>query len=152
MNIGRNELCHCGSGKKYKKCCLSKAEEVARRGTSEARAAISPPSDSHEHNHEHHCVHCHHPAPGSAMITALEIDPYFEAWDRRWDEFEAADYEEAIALFTRTLNEPPPPKTPSLASMMDDEMAFRMLNELFYQTIEHGERDRFDALTESLRE
>ena len=22
--IGRNELCHCGSGKKYKKCCESK--------------------------------------------------------------------------------------------------------------------------------
>ncbi len=21
-NIGRNDLCHCGSGKKYKKCCL----------------------------------------------------------------------------------------------------------------------------------
>jgi hypothetical protein len=35
---------------------------------------------------------------------------------------------------------------------MDDEMAFRMLNELFFQTIKHDERDRFDALTESLRE
>ncbi len=27
-----------------------------------------------------------------------------------------------------------------------------MLNELFFQTIKHDERDRFDALTESLRE
>lgn len=24
MRIGRNELCHCGSGKKYKRCCLGK--------------------------------------------------------------------------------------------------------------------------------
>ena len=24
MNIGRNDPCHCGSGKKYKHCCLSK--------------------------------------------------------------------------------------------------------------------------------
>lgn len=24
--IGRNELCPCGSGKKYKKCCLMKGE------------------------------------------------------------------------------------------------------------------------------
>ena len=24
IKIGRNELCHCGSGKKYKKCCLLK--------------------------------------------------------------------------------------------------------------------------------
>ncbi|MBU3912866.1 MAG: SEC-C domain-containing protein [Nanoarchaeota archaeon] len=25
--IGRNEPCPCGSGKKYKKCCLEKEEE-----------------------------------------------------------------------------------------------------------------------------
>jgi len=25
--IGRNELCPCGSGKKYKKCCLIKERE-----------------------------------------------------------------------------------------------------------------------------
>jgi hypothetical protein len=25
--IGRNDLCHCGSGKKYKKCCLEKDKE-----------------------------------------------------------------------------------------------------------------------------
>jgi hypothetical protein len=24
MKIGRNELCPCGSGKKYKKCCMDK--------------------------------------------------------------------------------------------------------------------------------
>ena len=24
-NLGRNDPCHCGSGKKYKKCCLSKS-------------------------------------------------------------------------------------------------------------------------------
>jgi len=25
--IGRNDLCPCGSGKKYKKCCLAKLEK-----------------------------------------------------------------------------------------------------------------------------
>ncbi len=24
MKIGRNDQCHCGSGKKYKKCCMNK--------------------------------------------------------------------------------------------------------------------------------
>ena len=24
--IGRNDPCHCGSGKKYKKCCMAKDE------------------------------------------------------------------------------------------------------------------------------
>ena len=34
---GRNEPCHCGSGKKYKQCCLAK-DEAAQR---EARAGAS---------------------------------------------------------------------------------------------------------------
>lgn len=29
--VGRNDPCTCGSGKKYKKCCRTKDEEVARR-------------------------------------------------------------------------------------------------------------------------
>jgi hypothetical protein len=28
--IGRNEPCHCGSGKKYKKCCLEKDIKTER--------------------------------------------------------------------------------------------------------------------------
>lgn len=27
MKIGRNDPCPCGSGKKYKRCCLNKAKE-----------------------------------------------------------------------------------------------------------------------------
>lgn len=30
MDIGRNQPCYCGSGKKYKKCCLRKDEDVRR--------------------------------------------------------------------------------------------------------------------------
>jgi uncharacterized protein YecA (UPF0149 family) len=30
-NIGRNELCWCGSGKKYKKCHLMEDDRKARR-------------------------------------------------------------------------------------------------------------------------
>ncbi len=29
MELGRNEPCHCGSSKKYKKCCLSKDEQAS---------------------------------------------------------------------------------------------------------------------------
>jgi len=32
MNVGKNDLCPCGSGKKYKKCCFEKEKlEKARR-------------------------------------------------------------------------------------------------------------------------
>jgi hypothetical protein len=30
QKIGRNELCPCGSGKKYKRCCLGKPESLAK--------------------------------------------------------------------------------------------------------------------------
>ncbi len=30
MKLGRNDPCHCGSGKKYKHCCLDKEEEAGR--------------------------------------------------------------------------------------------------------------------------
>ncbi|MGH6681278.1 MAG: SEC-C metal-binding domain-containing protein, partial [Bradyrhizobium sp.] len=36
--IGRNEPCPCGSGRKYKQCCLAKDEAAA----SAARAAQAP--------------------------------------------------------------------------------------------------------------
>ena len=28
MGLGRNDPCHCGSGQKYKKCCLAKDEQA----------------------------------------------------------------------------------------------------------------------------
>ena len=28
MNVGRNESCPCGSGKKYKKCCMNKEKDT----------------------------------------------------------------------------------------------------------------------------
>ena len=36
--VGRNDRCHCGSGKKYKQCCLAK-DEAAERALREKAAA-----------------------------------------------------------------------------------------------------------------
>ena len=36
---GRNEPCSCGSGKKYKQCCLAKDEAAAAEARAAARAA-----------------------------------------------------------------------------------------------------------------
>jgi hypothetical protein len=41
-DLGRNDPCHCGSGKKYKQCCLSK-DEVAER---EARAKAAAEAEA----------------------------------------------------------------------------------------------------------
>jgi len=41
---GRNEPCHCGSGRKYKHCCLEKdhAKDVAARDKASADASTTP--------------------------------------------------------------------------------------------------------------
>lgn len=39
MKTGRNEPCPCGSGKKYKACCLAKDEAAEREGRAKAAAA-----------------------------------------------------------------------------------------------------------------
>ena len=49
---GRNDLCPCQSGKKYKQCCLEKDEAAARVESEKAReaaaqaAADAPPKDA----------------------------------------------------------------------------------------------------------
>ena len=40
-NLGRNDPCHCGSGKKYKQCHL--AEDEAKARTARAKAADEVP-------------------------------------------------------------------------------------------------------------
>ena len=57
---GRNEPCHCGSGRKYKHCCLAKDEKkaAAARATT---AAEAPP-----------------PAPASAKAPAKPLKPKTE--------------------------------------------------------------------------
>jgi len=40
-SIGRNEACPCGSGKKFKRCCLGRQQEVGRNLTEAQRARIS---------------------------------------------------------------------------------------------------------------
>lgn len=37
MKIGRNQPCPCGSGKKYKRCCLAKDEQAVRAAPPPAR-------------------------------------------------------------------------------------------------------------------
>jgi hypothetical protein len=43
---GRNDACHCGSGRKYKQCCLSKDEAADR--AARAKAAESAPAPAPE--------------------------------------------------------------------------------------------------------
>ena len=126
MKIGRNAPCHCGSGKKYKMCCLHTDEEARHA------VVVMPPEPAAR-------------APQTATLLAVPEPlphPRIAALTARWEAFAASDYAGQVALFEQTLAEP---------EFMDDAMAFEMLNKLFPATIAHNERERFAALVDRLR-
>jgi hypothetical protein len=41
---GRNEPCHCGSGRKYKHCCLDKDNAAAAKARTKASDAAASPA------------------------------------------------------------------------------------------------------------
>jgi SEC-C motif len=44
--LGRNDPCHCGSGKKYKQCCLAKDEAAEREARAKAAAEAAAPASA----------------------------------------------------------------------------------------------------------
>ena len=44
--LGRNDPCHCGSGKKYKSCHLGKDEAKAREARAKAADAEAPAAEA----------------------------------------------------------------------------------------------------------
>src|SRR5207249_234995 len=108
MKVGRNDPCPCGSGKKYKKCCLEKDQAAERAQRVVARSAATASEDWL-------------PAPPPRPeVPPPPPDPRVEAWNAHWEDFEAQDYEGKIALFNRMLDE---------TELMDHEMAFEMLSQ-----------------------
>ena len=41
-DLGRNDACHCGSGRKYKRCCLDRDEAAALAARAKAEADATP--------------------------------------------------------------------------------------------------------------
>lgn len=134
VKIGRNDPCPCGSGKKYKRCCLAKdqeAERVPKAATQLNRPPVVPSKPAAPAPRA--------PSPPSAPV----VDPATEALNARYEAFEAADYEGKIALFYQTLDE---------EALMDAEMAFEMLNQLHGYSIQRDERGRFEEWLVTLQE
>ena len=68
--IGRNDRCPCGSGKKYKQCCLAK-DEAAERKTSVA----APAADHLPHHHPRLCKDCNAKIDAAANAVSLSSTP-----------------------------------------------------------------------------
>lgn len=81
---GRNTPCPCGSGKKYKKCCLDK-DQAEKRAEREAQNLLSMASKDCRNEDD-----------------SLNDDPYM---DELFFRFEAADFEEQLVMFHEVINQ-----------------------------------------------
>jgi hypothetical protein len=62
-DIGRNDPCHCGSGKKYKKCHLEKDEQSDRKARE--KAALNAAKVAAEEAKKNPQEHSEHSQPGA---------------------------------------------------------------------------------------
>ena len=69
--IGRNDLCPCGSGKKYKRCCMTRDEAVAREEFAAAAAQAAAAAAQHD---PHLCDDCNEQLDVAANAALALID------------------------------------------------------------------------------
>ena len=70
--IGRNDLCPCGSGTKYKRCCMARDEAVAREEF--AAAAASQAAAAAAQHDPHLCDDCNEQLDVAANSALALID------------------------------------------------------------------------------
>jgi len=116
MKVGRNDPCPCGSGKKYKKCCLAKDEAATRQSAQErARVVRAVEPRAGRDPFAGFPAYTPPPTPESGPRSPEEA-----AREELWAAFEAADVAEQTALFRRALAD----------ELLDDEYAYEMLAHL----------------------
>ena len=108
MQVGRNDPCPCGSGKKYKKCCLAKDEAAARQEYAQRAEAQRELAQVFGEQFPEL-------SPGLPPLPAPT--PLEQARAELWGAFEDADNAEVPALFGRLLAD----------ERFDDELAFEMI-------------------------
>lgn len=101
---GRNDPCPCGSGNKYKRCCLAK-DEAARLAAQNAPATapVAVPDVPR-------------PKVERAPVPAPEPTEAELAWEVLWERFERASLDERLAIVHETID----------AGALDDEGAFEL--------------------------
>jgi hypothetical protein len=136
MKAGRNDPCPCGSGKKFKKCCLTKTTSESTSEPGDTSLASFPPA------FHRHASHRAESSVAPAAKSPPPPDPEQERWDAFWDEFEAQDWEGRKATLLQTLDDD---------EMMSDEAAFEMLSTLHEEAVAEGKRASFAELLGELK-
>jgi hypothetical protein len=148
MKSGRNDPCPCGSGKKYKKCCLAEDQKASLTQTDviEPPPSFVAPPRPVSFRTEHHPKPAGPTAPAriaEAPTPPPPLDPITERAHSLWREFESQNGDDRIALFLQALED---------GEVMTDDLALEMLSILHSDAVKSSGRTRFAELVGALRE
>ena len=142
MKIGRNAPCPCGSGKKYKKCCLrideqNSAEERQQNARQQEiidtyESVLQDTEDRKSGPFED---------DGDSADAADDETEESES-DRIWDEFKDSDFKQKAAIIEKILGN---------SDLFEEFDCFELFSEL-HDTCQHrGDREVFKKLTHRLK-
>jgi hypothetical protein len=129
---GRNDPCPCGSGKKYKKCCLAKDQADGPKSPAFVPSRSANTRDSTSIR----------PRLPKLPLPPPPPDPHAERADRIWKQFESQSSEGRLAMFREALDDP---------EELPEDVIFEMLSTLHTDAVADGERTRFAECIETLR-
>ena len=123
MKLGRNDPCRCGSGKKYKKCCLDK--DSAKEATA-AGGMLKVPGDGRS---------------SETRIDGEAEDADSKKWRKFWDEYSSLPIERQLAKAKQMIDEEPE---------FDGDLALDLLDGLVPRLQQAGRAVDVDLLLDHL--
>ena len=115
MKVGRNAPCPCGSGKKFKKCCLSKEESQL------AARAMSSTRDAGQRAPRTAAVSAIPAGHGASDMQAREETEEERYWNRFWDRFRSSKLDQKLTMAREAIEQ---------RDDFDGEWAFELVSSL----------------------
>lgn len=157
MKVGRNDPCPCGSGKKYKKCCMEKDEAAGRARESEAKRAAASAGWSAEftaaleqgsgellaHDDRDDEVFIDFDEDDLSCDDEESDDETEEAEGAFWQTFADADQDGKIAMFFDAIAKP---------NALENDQAGYMLECIHWECLRTEDRETYAGLVQALRQ
>lgn len=144
MTVKRNDPCPCGSGKKYKHCCMKADRAKAQAEEKERQAALHRPPAPAVTATQPTVVDTGADSDADEALVPDEpeaVDPEQERLNQLYETFEEATHEEKKAILRSAIEE----------KALDGELAFEFFNDLHAPMVERDERAEFVELTSLLK-
>jgi len=129
MKISRNEPCPCGSGKKYKKCCLPKETQAAAQKINAEKVKAGEQTIERQ-------------AAATNAEVEVNEDPIDAKYQQFWKEFKIANFQQKANLIKKAFDAP---------ELMNSEDVFDLFDGLESSSTSIKERQIYQLLVEQLK-